>query len=203
MHSLKLLNSHYWGRLVATAGAWFANDVFFYGTKVFSSTFIGIIHPGASLVVTWEYNLINLAVSLVGYYLAFFFIDHKLYGRRRMQQVGFAFDFFIYLFAAIFYPQLQKAGAPIAWFQFMYHFSSFWNQFGPNCVSFLVAGECFPASIRSTARTFPPSNSTELKLTLSPPSDGFSAACGKLGALLPTVVFVRFLSPVPSHLSLL
>ncbi|GAA5877864.1 hypothetical protein JCM8547_002700 [Rhodosporidiobolus lusitaniae] len=170
VHDLRLLNSHYWGRLIATAGAWFANDVFFYGTKVFSSTFIGIIHPGASLVVTWEYNLINLAVSLCGYYCAFLLIDHKMYGRRRMQQVGFAFDFFIYLFAAIFYPKLQRAGAPIAAFQFMYHFSSFWNQFGPNCVSFLVAGECFPASVRSTAH-------------------GFSAAAGKLGALLPTVVF--------------
>ncbi|GAA5995758.1 uncharacterized protein JCM10292_004728 [Rhodotorula paludigena] len=170
IHSLRLLNSHYWGRLVATAGAWFANDVFFYGTKVFSSTFIGIIHPGASLVVTWEYNLINLAVSLCGYYLAFLLIDNKFYGRRNMQQVGFAFDFFIYLFAAIFFNELRVNGAPIAAFQFMYHFSSFWNQFGPNCVSFLVAGECFPASIRSTAH-------------------GFSAACGKLGALLPTVVF--------------
>lgn len=27
MQSLRLLNAHYWGRLVATAGAWFANDV--------------------------------------------------------------------------------------------------------------------------------------------------------------------------------
>ncbi|TNY17701.1 major facilitator superfamily domain-containing protein [Rhodotorula diobovata] len=170
MQSLRLLNAHYWGRLVATAGAWFANDVFFYGTKVFASTFIGIIHPGASLVVTWEYNLINLAVSLCGYYLGMLFIDDKRYGRRNMQQVGFAFDFLIYLFAAIFFEQLRAPGAPIAAFQFMYHFSSFWNQFGPNVVSFLVAGECFPASVRSTAH-------------------GFSAACGKLGALLPTVVF--------------
>ncbi|GAA6043351.1 hypothetical protein JCM8097_008044 [Rhodosporidiobolus ruineniae] len=169
-HSLKLLFSHYGGRLVATAGAWFANDVFFYGTKVFSSNFIGIIHPGASLVVTWEYNLLNCAVSLCGYYCAFLLIDHKLYGRRMMQQVGFAWDFFLYLFAAIFYHKLRVPGAPIAWFQFMYQFSSFWNQAGPNCVSFLVAAECFPASIRSTAH-------------------GFSAAWGKAGALLATVVF--------------
>ncbi|GAA5975570.1 hypothetical protein JCM11641_003537 [Rhodosporidiobolus odoratus] len=170
MHSLKLLQSHYWGRLVATAGGWFANDVFFYGTKVFASTFIGIIQPGASLVVTWEYNLINVAVSMCGYYLSFLLIDHKIYGRRKMIQVGFAFDFFIYLFAAIFYNKLTVVGAPIAAFQFMYHFSSFWNQFGPNTAGFLVAGECYPASVRSTAH-------------------GFSAAAGKLGALLPTVVF--------------
>ncbi|BGP13522.1 hypothetical protein JCM10213_005364 [Rhodosporidiobolus nylandii] len=169
-HSLKLLTSHYGGRLIATAGGWFANDVFFYGTKVFASTFIGIIHPGASLVVTWEYNLINTAVSLCGYYLSFLLIDHKLYGRRNMIQIGFAFDFFIYLFAAIFYNKLTVNGAPIAAFQWMYHFSSFWNQLGPNTAGFLVAGECYPASVRSTAH-------------------GFSAAAGKLGALLPTVCF--------------
>ncbi|GAA5921234.1 hypothetical protein JCM1841_001646 [Sporobolomyces salmonicolor] len=170
VHSLKLLSSHYWGRLLATAGGWFCNDVFFYGAKIFSSVFIGIIHPGASLVVTWEYNLLNCAVSLAGYYMAMFLIDHKFYGRRRMQQVGFTMDFLIFLFGAIFFKKLQKPGANIAWFQFMYQFSSFWNQFGPNCVTFLVAAESFPASVRATAH-------------------GFSAACGKLGALLATVLY--------------
>ncbi|BGP34388.1 hypothetical protein JCM10296v2_006208 [Rhodotorula toruloides] len=138
--------------------------------NVFAGTFIHIIKPGASLVVTWEYNLIDLAVSLCGYYMAFFFIDHKLYGRRRMQLVGFAFDFIIYLFGAIFFHKLQVPGAPIAAFQFMYHFSAFWNQFGPNTVTFLTAAEVYPSSIRSTAH-------------------GFSAACGKIGALIPTVLF--------------
>lgn len=41
-------------------------QVFFYGTKVFSSTFIGIIHPGASLVVTWEYNLVRSSLLSIG-----------------------------------------------------------------------------------------------------------------------------------------
>ncbi|GAA5859566.1 hypothetical protein JCM5353_001507 [Sporobolomyces roseus] len=168
--SLRLLGNHYWHRLLATAGSWFCADVFFYGNKIFSSVFIGIIHPGASLVVTWEYNLLNTAISLVGYYLAMFLIDHKFYGRRRMQQVGFTFAFLIFLFGAIFFDKLQQTGAPIAWFQFMYQFSSFWIQFGPNCVTFLVAAEAYPASIRSTAH-------------------GFSAACGKLGALLPAVLY--------------
>lgn len=48
--------------------------------------------------------------------------------------------------------------------------SSFFNQFGPNCTTFLVAAEVFPASIRSTAH-------------------GFSAATGKLGALAPTILY--------------
>ncbi|GAA5907779.1 hypothetical protein JCM6882_004554, partial [Rhodosporidiobolus microsporus] len=174
-HSLKLLMSHYGGRLAATAGSWFAADVFFYGSKVFASTFIGVVHPGASLVVTWEYNLLNSAVSLVGYYLAFLLIDHKLYGRRWMTQIGFLFIFLCFLFSAIFYPQLQKPGAPISAFQFLYFFAAFWTQFGPNCTTFLISAECYPASVRSTAH-------------------GFSAACGKLGALIPTVYF-HYASP--------
>ncbi|KWU43916.1 MFS general substrate transporter [Rhodotorula sp. JG-1b] len=169
-HSFRLLMSHFWGRLFATAGGWFANDVFFYGTKVFSGLFIKILKPGASVIVTWEWNMINLACSIAGYYMAFIFIDHKAYGRRRMQLVGFTFDFLIYLFAGIFFHQLQKPGAPVKAFTFMYNFSSFWNQFGPNCVSFLVAAEVFPASVRGTAH-------------------GFSAAWGKAGAVVATAAF--------------
>lgn len=55
-------------------------------------------------------------------------------------------------------------------FQFIYFFSSFWNQFGPNCTTFLVAAEVYPTSVRSTAH-------------------GMSAAVGKCGALVPTVLF--------------
>jgi len=47
--------------------------------------------------------------------------------------------------------------------------SSF-NQFGPNSVTFLVAAEVFPTPIRATAH-------------------GFSAACGKSGALLAAVLY--------------
>ncbi|KAK4055359.1 hypothetical protein OIO90_003197 [Microbotryomycetes sp. JL221] len=168
--SLRLLCGHYWHRLLATAGGWFATDFFFYGNKIFSGVFIGVIKPGASVFVTWEYNLLNTGVSLVGYYLAAACIDLPWYGRRRMQQIGFAILFLLFLFPAIWFDQLQQAGANIKWFQFMYYLSSFFTQFGPNCTTFLVAAEVYPASIRATAH-------------------GFSAAMGKLGALAPTVLY--------------
>ncbi|KAM0751247.1 MFS general substrate transporter [Meredithblackwellia eburnea MCA 4105] len=168
--SLNLIMGHYWHRLIASAIGWFANDFFFYGNKIFAGVFIGIIKPGASLFVTWEFNLINIAVSLCGYYMAALLIDHKSYGRKTMQQVGFFFDFLLFLFGAIFFKELQKPGAPIAGLQAMYYLSSFFNQFGPNCTSFLVAAEIFPASIRATAH-------------------GVSAATGKLGALAPTILY--------------
>ena len=69
--SLKLTFTYFGPRVIATAGAWFANDVFFYGNKLFQSEFIKVISPNNSSVMQgWLYNLINVGVSLVGYYLA-------------------------------------------------------------------------------------------------------------------------------------
>lgn len=55
-------------------------------------------------------------------------------------------------------------------FQAMYFLSSFFNQFGPNSTTFLVAAEVFPTPVRASAH-------------------GFSAAVGKLGALLAAVLY--------------
>ena len=71
VQSLKLTFSYFGPRVLATAGAWFANDIFFYGNKLFQNNFIAVISPGNSSVMEgWLYNLINVGVSLVGYYLA-------------------------------------------------------------------------------------------------------------------------------------
>lgn len=69
--SLGLTFRYFGPRLIATAGGWFANDVFFYGNKLFQSEFISvIIGPTSSVMPNWLYNLVNVGVSLCGYYLA-------------------------------------------------------------------------------------------------------------------------------------
>jgi MFS family permease len=118
----------------------------------------------------WLWNLLNIGVSLVGYYMAAIFIDHKFYGRSRMQSIGFLADFILFVISAALFNQLQQPGGPIKVFQFLYFFSSFWNQFGPNSTTFLLAAEVYPAPIRSTAH-------------------GISAAFGKLGALVPAIIY--------------
>lgn len=60
--------------------------------------------------------------------------------------------------------------AHIHGFQAIYFLSGFFQQFGPNCTTFLIAAEVFPISVRATAH-------------------GFSAAMGKLGALAPAVLY--------------
>lgn len=168
--SLRLTFKHFGPRILATAGTWYANDVFFYGNKLFSSDFIAVLSPGnKSVMVTWLWSLVNVGVSLVGYYLASFLIDNKFYGRRWMQQIGF-FGCFVLFVIPSFHYAFYKEPAHISTFQAMYFLSSFFNQFGPNCVTFLVAAEVFPTPIRATAH-------------------GFSAAVGKLGALTAAVLF--------------
>ena len=69
--SLKLTFTYFGPRIIATAGGWYCNDIFFYGNKLFQSEFIGVItNESKSLMPGWLYNLINVGVSLCGYYLA-------------------------------------------------------------------------------------------------------------------------------------
>ena len=170
VQSLKLTFHHFGGRILATAGTWFCNDVFFYGNKLFQGQFIRVISDKPDSVMTmWVWNLINISVSMAGYHLASLLIDHKLYGRKTMQQVGFLMCFLMFAIPAFRY-ECYTRPENIRAFQTMYFLSSFFNQFGPNAVTFLAAGEVYPTSIRATAH-------------------GFSACMGKAGALLASVLY--------------
>ncbi|KAJ6002389.1 hypothetical protein N7451_004936 [Penicillium sp. IBT 35674x] len=168
--SLRLTFKYFGPRLIATAGGWFCNDVFFYGNKLFQSEFISVISPSTdSIMPTWLWSLVNVGVSLVGYYCASFVIDNKLYGRKWMQTFGFLMCFVLFVVPAFHYEYYTSA-EHIKEFQAMYFLSSFFNQFGPNSVTFLVAAEVYPTPIRATAH-------------------GLSAAAGKSGALLAAVLY--------------
>jgi len=99
--SLMLTFTFFGGHLLATAGTWFCNDVFFYGNKLFQAQFIKVLSPSGSTIMTgWLWNLCNVGVSLIGYYCASFFIDNKLYGRKWMMQLGFLMDFVLFVVPA-------------------------------------------------------------------------------------------------------
>ena len=69
VQSLKLTFTYFGSRVIATAGTWYCNDIFFYGNKLFQSEFIAVISPSTtSIMPGWLYNLINVGVELVGYY---------------------------------------------------------------------------------------------------------------------------------------
>ena len=54
--------------------------------------------------------------------------------------MGFLADFILFLLPAALWDTLTGSITGTKVFQFIYFFSSFWNQFGPNCTTFLVAG---------------------------------------------------------------
>lgn len=171
--TLKMAGGHYWHRMVGTAIVWFINDVLFYGSKIFSGVFIGRITGGASgstLGTTWLYNLLNVGISLIGYYLGALLIDHKQYGRKWMQTNGLLFIGVIFAICAGLWDTFTTPGAGTRAFMALYFLSSFFTQFGPNVTSFLLAAEVYPALVRSTAH-------------------GVSAAAGKCGALLAAVLY--------------
>ncbi|KAI1828018.1 MFS general substrate transporter [Xylaria intraflava] len=178
--SLQTTFTHFSGRLFATASGWFFNDVFFYGNKLFQSSFIEVIsNDPKSLLTTWNWNLVNVVVSLAGYYAAAMLIDHKMYGRKMMQQVGFFVCFLTFIIPA-FDLDFFTSPAGIHGFQALYFLSSFFNQFGPNAVTFLVAGEVYPTQVRASAH-------------------GFSAMVGKAGALLAAVLYNYIDTPTKFH----
>ncbi|KAJ5924306.1 hypothetical protein N7466_008493 [Penicillium verhagenii] len=167
--SLKLTFRYFTPRLIATAGGWFANDVFFYGNKLFQSNFIKAISSNDDTVMTgWLWTLANVGVELFGYYGAMWTIDNKLYGRKWGQIIGFMMCFILFVIPCFKY-DYYTSKENIHSFQAMYFLSSFFNQFGPNCITFLVAAEVFPTPVRGTAH-------------------GISAAFGKLGALIIAIV---------------
>lgn len=106
--TLKLVATHFTGRLIGTTTGWLFNDFLFYGNKLFASSFIKVISPSATdnVMTDWLWNLVNIGVSLCGYYLAAFLIDHKFYGRKRMQTVGFLADAVLFLIPASMSPVL-------------------------------------------------------------------------------------------------
>lgn len=170
INSLRMTFKYFGGRIFATGGAWFCNDFFFYGNKLFQASFIEVITKDTSSVLTtWIYNVFNIVLALSGYYIASFTIDNKLYGRKNMQQIGFFVCFVCFVIPAFNY-KYYTSEAGIHAFQAMYYVSSFFVQFGPNAVTFLVAAECYPAPVRASAH-------------------GFSACIGKVGALLAAVLY--------------
>ena len=79
-------------------------------------------------------------------------MDHKYLGRLRLQLLGFAWVAALFYVSAIWYHPLTTPGG-IHVFQFIYFFSSFWGQWGPNCTVWLVGGMHVPAVKESDVTT--------------------------------------------------
>ena len=154
--------------LLGTAGAWFALDVGFYGTNLNTPTILSAIGFGSGTSIydkMWNISLGNLIIALLGsvpgYWVTVFTIERL--GRKPIQYIGFAVLTVLFAVLAFGYTWLLKNNIPL--FVVIYTLIQFFNNFGPNATTFVLAGEVFVTRYRGTAH-------------------GLSAAAGKAGAIL-------------------
>jgi len=170
---------HYWHRLFGTASVWFLWDVAFYGNKLFQGSIITqILGAHSTIYHLMQYTILNSAVALVGYYAAAIVVDKPWMGRFRLQNLGLFLSGVLFLVGAVWFEFLSEH--PLL-FLFLYLINSFFGQFGPNCTTWLLPSELFPTEIR-------------------PQSHGISAAAGKFGALLATLIFAHNAGPSQTSL---
>ncbi len=159
-HPKSLFSRKWLTYLFATAGAWFALDVVFYGNGVSSVLIINSLQPSASLLAhTLISALIFLVFAVPGYFLAAKFIDRI--GRVKLQTFGFYIIALCYASIA-FIPSVTTI---LPLFILIFGVSFFFVNFGPNSTTFLIPAEIFPSRMRAKAH-------------------GISAAIGKLGAFI-------------------
>lgn len=94
-----------------------------------TGVFVAVISGSSDLQTTYKFSIINVVVSLAGYYMGALLLDTKAYGRKWIQINGLAVIFILFLISAILYPQLT-APSGIKYFQAIFFMASFATQFG-------------------------------------------------------------------------
>ncbi len=163
-----LSNRRYLMILLGTAGSWFLFDYAYYGNSVSAPLIVSSVLGGSAskdLVHVLALQLIVFTVAAVpGYFLAAYTMDRI--GHRRLQLIGFPLMGLSFLLIGVI-PGITTAVVP---FLILFGTSYFFAEFGPNTTTFVLAGEVFPTSARTTGH-------------------GISAGVAKVGAFIGVYVF--------------
>ncbi|KAG8894456.1 Inorganic phosphate transporter pho84 [Tulasnella sp. 403] len=163
--------------LLGCSWSWFALDFAFYGLglnpDIIFHTIGFVVDVNQTTPYTRVFNtavgniILAIAGLIPGYWVSFALIDH--WGRRPIQLMGFIVLTVIFLIMGFGYNRITSKNQ--AAFAFLYALANFFQNFGPNCTTFVLPGELFPTRYRTT-------------------SHGISAASGKLGAILAQVLLL-------------
>ncbi|KAF9037090.1 major facilitator superfamily domain-containing protein [Panaeolus papilionaceus] len=160
-----------------TAYSWFAVDVPYYGILLntpYLLTSVGLGSIGSksdsplfkNLDRACIGNIISAVTLIPGYWVSFYFIDS--WGRKPIQILGFTALTILFTIMGATYYHLRPLNHSPGFFVLVC-LVNFFNNFGPNVVTFVVPGEAFPTRYRSTCH-------------------GISAGMGKIGAIVGQVV---------------
>ena len=106
---------------------------------------IAAVNPDGDLVTLNGYLLVNNLCGLVGYYCAAKVIDMPSIGRVKLQCFSFMLCGVIFLTAGAIF---NKTSPQVL--MFLYFFSSFVVNFGPNVTTYVMAAETYPTELRGT-----------------------------------------------------
>ncbi len=163
-----LSNPKYLVYLLGTAGSWFVFDYAYYGNSVSAPLIVKSVLGKSGAHVLTEAIALQLIVFSVaavpGYYLASFFMDRI--GHKRLQLIGFVFMGLAFLLIGVV-PNVTHEVVP---FLVLFGVSYFFAEFGPNLTTFVLSGEVYPTSARSTGH-------------------GLSSGIAKFGAFLGVFIF--------------
>lgn len=144
----------------------------FYGLGLNNSIILGAIGwTGGKNVYQIFYrnavgNLILICAGAIpGYWVTVATVD--TIGRKPIQIAGFSILTILFIAIGFGFNKLKHSHNGLL---ALYVIAQFFFNFGPNATTFIVPGECFPTRYRST-------------------SHGFSAAAGKVGAIIAQCVF--------------
>lgn len=151
--------------LIGTAGSWFMLDVAFYGLGLNTGVILEAIgYASNDNVYDKLYNvcagnlILICAGSIPGYWVSVLTVDHL--GRKFITIMGFTILTVLFCVIGFAYHKLTQHGLLA-----LYVLAQFFQNFGPNATTYIIALECFPSRFRSTAH-------------------GISAASGKVGAIV-------------------
>lgn len=157
--------STFWPTLIGTAVPWFLMDIALYGTGIFSNAITSSMIPGKTVFAEVLRSGVPLLIGVPGYFIAAWLVDGA--GRKPLQLVGFGALSTIYVTLSLSYLGLLRLGGAVDYAMFGLTFT-FLN-LGPNTTTFIIPAEVYPVRYRSTGH-------------------GISAAAGKLGAAISTMV---------------
>ncbi|CZR68897.1 probable inorganic phosphate transporter [Phialocephala subalpina] len=161
IHALKL----YWKPMLGTSLAWFTYDAVTYPFGLFSSTIIGQLNPGNTLVQNIGYGTVVNCFYLPGCIIGGLLMDRI--GRKQTMTLGFMLWALVGFILGGTIGPIQTV-FPL--FVVMYGIFNSLGEMGPGVATFLCAAESFPTPLRGHYM-------------------GFAAAVGKAGAAIGIQVF--------------
>ena len=161
-NTLQVIVDNRW-KLMGTGGSWFLFDIMFYANSLFTSKVLQLVFgKGGDLVTIFKHNLLLTIVPLLGFAVAGAYLWFTNRSIKALQIFGFAGMTITYFLMALALDHIETQ----KWlFLVLYMLTFVFANAGPNATTFILPTFVFDESVRSTCH-------------------GFSAAAGKVGAVL-------------------